>query len=191
MRNVLLLSDMGMVLGVIHWTKAMTLTYNQHDSDKDVWFSTKVNVLEVYNDFTVRSAREEFLVPSVLMLLYRRGRRIPYATNSTLRISKRNVLARDGYVCQYCGKKLTISTGTIDHVVPVSRGGKHVWENVVAACKECNNKKNDLFLHEARQKYDIMLRKTPFNPTRKTMLKGYVDRPEYEIWKKYVTLEGA
>jgi len=47
-------------------------------------------------------------------------------------------------ICHYCGKKFTPDELTMDHIVPIVRGGKSVKSNVVPACKECNNKKKYL-----------------------------------------------
>lgn len=55
------------------------------------------------------------------------------------------VLERDGYRCNYCDRKAS----TIDHVFPVSRGGKTDWENCVAACFRCNQDKADRTPEEA------------------------------------------
>jgi hypothetical protein len=52
------------------------------------------------------------------------------------------VYERDGYRCRYCGKQLTLQTVTLDHVVAISKGGGHEFENLVAACLDCNSKKN-------------------------------------------------
>lgn len=54
------------------------------------------------------------------------------------RVSRRAVLARDGFRCQYCGSTRQL---TLDHVIPVSRGGTSTWENVVTSCSTCNVKK--------------------------------------------------
>jgi len=54
-------------------------------------------------------------------------------------LTKREVLRRDEYTCQYCGKKGT--SLTIDHVIPRHLGGNHSWENLVAACPACNHRK--------------------------------------------------
>ena len=58
--------------------------------------------------------------------------------------SKQGVLKRDGYICGYCGKKAT----TVDHIHPQSRGGKDTWENTVASCASCNQKKDSRLLSE-------------------------------------------
>ena len=56
------------------------------------------------------------------------------------RITRRAVFARDSWTCQYCG---TTSHLTVDHVLPRSRGGKSVWENIVTSCAPCNRRKGD------------------------------------------------
>lgn len=60
-------------------------------------------------------------------------------------VSRREVLRRDGYSCQYCGSGKRL---TLDHVIPRSKGGQHTWNNVVAACERCNGRKGDHLLHE-------------------------------------------
>jgi 5-methylcytosine-specific restriction endonuclease McrA len=55
------------------------------------------------------------------------------------KITRKAVLARDAWTCQYCGSE---KTGlTVDHVIPRSRGGRSVWENIVASCASCNRRK--------------------------------------------------
>ncbi|MEM6447857.1 MAG: HNH endonuclease [Cyanobacteria bacterium J06642_2] len=61
-------------------------------------------------------------------------------------VNRRSVLKRDSYTCQYCGRTSRL---TIDHVIPRSRGGVHSWENVVAACEPCNNRKSNRTPEEA------------------------------------------
>jgi 5-methylcytosine-specific restriction endonuclease McrA len=62
------------------------------------------------------------------------------------KITRRAVLARDSWTCQYCGSRK--SGLTVDHVIPRSRGGTHAWENCVAACQMCNHRKADRLLSE-------------------------------------------
>lgn len=58
-------------------------------------------------------------------------------------LSKRNLYLRDNGKCQYCNISVSIKTGTIDHVIPKSRGGTHCWENIVLSCARCNQKKGN------------------------------------------------
>ncbi len=55
---------------------------------------------------------------------------------------------RDKHLCAYCGNQFKRQELTRDHVTPTSRGGLDIWDNVVAACKACNSKKDDLLLSE-------------------------------------------
>jgi 5-methylcytosine-specific restriction endonuclease McrA len=95
-------------------------------------------------DRPLRSAAGSFVWPHVIRLLS--YVRVPRAIKR--RISRRALFARDGWRCVYCGS----ASGrlTLDHVVPRSRGGDSVWENVVTACAPCNLKKGDRLLDEAR-----------------------------------------
>ena len=63
------------------------------------------------------------------------------------KITRKAVLARDSWTCQYCGKN---KPGlTVDHVIPRSRGGESIWENIVAACAACNRRKGNRLPKEA------------------------------------------
>ncbi len=88
----------------------------------------------------LHSATRSYDVPSVIRL--RRYISVPYGRRVPL--TRVALMRRDRHTCGYCGKKAE----TIDHVIPRSRGGAHVWENVVAACKPCNHRKADKFLDE-------------------------------------------
>lgn len=59
------------------------------------------------------------------------------------RLTRRNLCLRDMYTCQYCGKKLQYSESTMDHVKPLSKGGKTKWDNVVLCCRPCNSWKGN------------------------------------------------
>jgi len=95
----------------------------------------KVEVLAWHEDWIVHSANWQTNVPAVIML------REYQKPKHTMRMSKRNVFLRDQYTCQYCGISVTDQTATLDHVHPVSQGGKTTWENSATACKPCNYKK--------------------------------------------------
>jgi 5-methylcytosine-specific restriction endonuclease McrA len=95
----------------------------------------KVEVLEWYEDWVVHSARWSTRVPAIVML------REYQKPKSSIRLSKRNIFLRDEYCCQYCGSQVTEQNATLDHVLPVSKGGKTTWENSATACKPCNYRK--------------------------------------------------
>jgi 5-methylcytosine-specific restriction endonuclease McrA len=82
----------------------------------------------------IKTINRSFPRPSVIRLQKMISRPRP-----VLKMTRREVFRRDNYTCQYCGKKT--SSLTIDHVIPRHQGGKHVWNNVVAACSHCNHRK--------------------------------------------------
>lgn len=89
--------------------------------------------------------RGDLAAPSIVKMRYTVRRPMPQ-----LRLSRHSVLARDNYICQYCGvrgKDLTI-----DHVVPRWVGGENSWENLVACCRKCNLKKADKTPQQAGMK---------------------------------------
>src|SRR5213075_1932074 len=107
-------------------------------------------------DQELHSERSSFAVPSVIRLTY--FVRVPFRARAAL--NRRAVFARDGHRCQYCGAHAE----NIDHVIPRSRGGAHEWENVVAACRPCNSRKQDRMLHET----SLLLHRKPTAPRERT-----------------------
>lgn len=102
----------------------------------------KAEVIEMAAD-VIRTARVALPLPSVIRLvsLVRRPR-------PRVRLSRKEIFARDGWTCVYCGKQTRELT--LDHVMPRHRGGGHSWENLVAACKPCNHRKAGRTPAEAR-----------------------------------------
>jgi len=92
----------------------------------------KATVLEWHDDWIVRSQRWSTRVPAVMILNEYQKRK------TSVRFAKHNVFLRDGYVCQYCSESVTKGSATLDHVLPVSHGGKTTFENTVTACSKCN-----------------------------------------------------
>ncbi len=104
-------------------------------------FKGKAEVIEELDE-PLRSATDTYPWPHVIRLLnYVRVPRIIQR-----KISRRALFARDGWRCVYCGE--TGGRLTLDHVVPRSKGGGSVWENVVTSCAPCNLRKGDRLLHE-------------------------------------------
>jgi 5-methylcytosine-specific restriction endonuclease McrA len=96
---------------------------------------TEKAVMIEAGDHVLRSVTHTVEVPVVVRLA--RYVRVPY--RSQVPLTRKGVLARDHHRCVYCGAPAT----SLDHVIPRSRGGAHVWENVVAACGRCNHLKAD------------------------------------------------
>jgi 5-methylcytosine-specific restriction endonuclease McrA len=101
----------------------------------------------------IRTVSRVYPRPSVIRL----GRMIKRPRPS-VRLTKREVLRRDDYACQYCGKRVPYLT--IDHVVPRRLGGQHSWDNLVAACPSCNHRKGGRTLEQVQ----MHLLKTPHEP---------------------------
>jgi 5-methylcytosine-specific restriction endonuclease McrA len=119
-----------------------------------------------------------FPIPSVIRLS--RLVRVPYRARAPL--SRRAVFIRDGHRCQYCGTHAE----SIDHVVPRSRGGQHVWENVVACCKRCNSSKEDRMLSETH----LRLAREPMAPQQAIWIAAAAGRVDPD-WETYLGLEPA
>ena len=119
-----------------------------------------------------RSASASFQVPSVVRLIA--YVKVPYTTRVAL--NRRAVFARDNFRCQYCHA----AAENIDHVIPRSRGGTHTWDNVVAACRSCNARKEDRMLHEI----NMRLRRPPATPHARAWVLAATGsrRPDWEQW---------
>ena len=118
--------------------------------------SGKAEVLE-WGSVVLRSPSVSIECPSVVRLvdLVRLpSRRVP--------LTRREVFLRDGYTCQYCGRKARDLT--LDHVVPRSRGGPDTWENLVSACGTCNSRKGSKSLEQARMRLITKPREPRANP---------------------------
>lgn len=117
------------------------------------WFDALCNVIEdkarvaeTYNK-EIRSQHLNFKMPAIIIMnnyKHVKARRRNFAANT------RNILIRDGFRCAYCGGRVTLNTGTKDHIHPESKGGKTNMMNLVAACKPCNSKKDNKSCEEAK-----------------------------------------
>lgn len=102
------------------------------------YFLEKITVLEWYENFKCRSMNCEIQMPSVIVL------KKYFNTTQRLYPTRKNIVIRDNFTCQYCDKHFHENDLTLDHVQPKSKGGENTWENLVAACKKCNVKKGSL-----------------------------------------------
>lgn len=126
----------------------------------------------VPNGDKFRSESVQMDAPSVIRLRYYVN--VPYRQGIPL--TRRGVFARDGGLCQYCGKVAQ----NVDHVQPRSRGGEHRWENVVASCLRCNSTK----AHRTPEEAGMVLRTTPYMPKGSAWVASHKPRPE---WEPYLT----
>ena len=150
-------------LSSIQWKEAVMYMY--HD---------KCTVLDWYDDWIVRSPSWETRVPAVIMLKdFMKRRRNP-------RFSKNNLYLRDQYTCKYCNNRFPKKELTIDHVQPISKGGKTTWENCVCACNPCNSRKGN--------KLNIKPLETPHRPgyyelvRKRKLMDLQLKHPSWEKW---------
>lgn len=137
-----------------------------------------VATTEEENGSFIRSARMIIRIPSVIRLT--EFRRIPHQTRA---LSRKNILLRDRYTCQFCGRVLPAHELTLDHVVPRSRGGHTDWDNLVACCHACNNLKGDRLPEEAGLK--LLRQPRPFTLHTSRQIMRMLGRSD-ERWRKYL-----
>lgn len=173
MSSCLLINASYEPLTILSWRRAVVLVLNG-----------EADVLEE-SDGLVRSPSISMQMPLVIRL--RTMVKVPFRARVPL--NRRAVLARDRGRCAYHGqyKNCSGAAATIDHVVPRSRGGRHEWENVVAACRPCNARKDDRLLSEIGWTLDY----APHAPTgTQWLLIGLAAKID-ETWRPYLGLEPA
>jgi 5-methylcytosine-specific restriction endonuclease McrA len=163
--NVLVLNENFEPLNVTSWQRAVSLL-----------FLGKATAVQ-HDGRTLHSPNTELVMPSVVRLNYHVKRPLP-----EVKISRSAIMARDGYTCQYCGKKG--KDLTLDHVIPRERGGGHTWENLVASCIECNNKKGNRSLADA----GLVLARPPRRPRFIPYLSyaTFTAALKHEEWRDYL-----
>ena len=142
--------------------------YVQHDLAS--WIQQPVTGL------FVQTPRIRIPVPEILLVT-----RYGEVPKHTVKFSRVRILKRDKFTCQYCGVQPGLTDLTMDHVMPVSRGGKTIWENCVAACYDCNTRKAD------RRPIEVGMRlkrrpRVPFSDLEDRVQAGDVK----ESWKPFV-----
>lgn len=144
MKPVLVLDASYRPIKQISWQKAMIL-----------FFQDKIEVIREYDDTWINSPSQKFKLPSVIRLINYIFK-LPWG----IKLTRTNIFVRDHGKCQYCDKKLNKGRFTIDHVIPRSKGGKTVWENLVTSCARCNTRKGDSLLKDS----DFILKNKPTQP---------------------------
>ena len=163
--KVLILNQNYEPMSVINVRKAIILLY-----------LGKAEMIAEKEGMQVRSVSTSYPFPSIVRLsVYVR---VPY---KKIILSRKNILRRDAHRCQYCGRGDV--TLTVDHVLPLSRGGDETWENLVTACVSCNNRKGDRTPDESQ----MPLRRRPMRPNHVTFISHYVGTLD-ERWKPYLFL---
>lgn len=137
--HTLVLNQSMQPIDQVSWDRAITLL-----------FTDKVEVLEEYDDWVVRSVTVSIKVPAVIRLLN------AVATKKRgVRFSREAVYTRDKGRCQYCSRALKRPEATYDHVLPRRLGGKTNWTNIVIACQPCNTKKGGRTPEQAKMRLQV------------------------------------
>ncbi len=159
---------------VVHVEDGQYLSYNFDD-----WrelSAMKENFEPEKHDW-VRTVRFSLVVPRIIrLMLYDR---LP---KNTVRLSRRNIFARDLNRCQYCGRKFPTSELSLDHVVPRSQDGQTVWENLVCCCVACNIRKGGRTPEQAHMK----LITRPSKPRRSPVINVQISKDRYRSWKQFL-----
>lgn len=143
-----------------------------------MWFSEKVEIVESYDDFDLRSMTITIKCPAVVRLLQYVSRK-----DRKVKFSRVNVFGRDDFRCQYCYKQPGTPNLTYDHVTPRAQGGKTTWENIVTACLTCNSKKGN----RTPEKAGMPLRRQPLRPKQRPFQQFRVNVPKTpDAWRNYL-----
>jgi len=140
--------------------------------DWDEWCELEVDRTEE----VINSVKKQIKLPKIIVLT-----KCSKIYNREVKLTRKNVFSRDKYLCVYCGRKVTNLSGTIDHIIPKSRGGKNIWENVVTACFNCNMKKKDKLLNECGMKLPYKPIKPSWHP-----LSTKISSKSDSSWKQFL-----
>ena len=188
--NVLVLNRFYTAIHVVTVRRAVTLLckhsaevvtvrdgrYDTYDFDSWCELSEFRDEFEPDGDW-LRSVNFEVRVPRVIRLLV--YDRLP---RQRVKFNRRNIYARDGNRCQYCGRRFPTSELSIDHIVPRSRGGRTTWTNVVCACLKCNVRKGGRLPEEA----GMTLIRRPVEPRRSPVINLHLGQPRYRSWQHFI-----
>ena len=140
-------------------------------------FLGKAEMIISADGLKIHTVTKAYSLPSVVRL--QQYKRVPYRR---VVLSRRNILIRDNHTCQYCGTKK--GPMTVDHVVPKTHKGEDSWENMVAACVKCNNKKG----HRLPDKAGMPLLRKPKRPTPISFIQQHIGVTDSR-WRPYLFMD--
>ena len=180
--QVLVLNRVFQAVQVTSVRRALTLFYKGHVRAVDASYRTydfadwwEIPV-QPNDDHYISTPTRHILIPHVVQLLS--FDRMP---RQEVKFSRGNIYLRDQNRCQYCGRKFSSSELSLDHVMPISRGGKSTWENVVCACLPCNVRKGNKLLSECEMKLIKVPVKPKWHPLHRLQGRNFP-----EIWKNFL-----
>jgi 5-methylcytosine-specific restriction endonuclease McrA len=172
-RKVLLLNASYEPLNLVSAPKALTLVWRR-----------VAETIEFDRGRFVRTPRFVFELPSVIRLTHY----INVQTRRNRVTNRHRIMARDHYRCQYCGQRGTAFDLTLDHILPKSKGGRSLAENLATCCQRCNHRKGNRTPEEARMPLLTNPAAMLYGLERVEMRLAAETRPE---WKKYLFLENG
>lgn len=179
--HVLVLNRVFQAVQITSVRRAFILFYKGHvravDSEYRTYdFENWMDIPVQPDDHYVSTPNRKILIPHVVQLLA--FDRLP---RQEVKFSRGNIYLRDGNRCQYCGRKYSSSELSLDHVVPISRGGKSSWENVVCACLPCNVRKGNKLLTESDMRLIRAPQRPKWHPLHRLQGRNFPD-----IWKNFL-----
>ena len=141
------------------------------------WFAFSKDLETAPGSRVIRTVSQQVVVPTVLIL-----RGYDRMLMQEMKFNRQNLLERDDFRCQYCGKNFPVKELNMDHVVPRDRGGRTSWENVVISCIKCNSKKSNRSPKEA----GMRLLKEPKRPPRRPFMSSLYGMPMEETWTHFI-----
>jgi 5-methylcytosine-specific restriction endonuclease McrA len=164
---------------VVHIETDTTGTSRWHNLDMTEWTELSQLKREFEPDGFdwIHTVRLQIAVPRIIRLLG--YDKLP---RQDVKFNRRNIFARDGNRCQYCGKKFSTSDLSLDHVVPRSQDGKSTWENIVCCCIKCNVKKGGRTPEQAH----MHLISKPHKPKRSPVINIRLSDARYASWKQFL-----
>ncbi|GAB6195298.1 HNH endonuclease [Lysobacter xanthus] len=152
--RLLALDAHGHVLDWLHWQEAACLYAREA-----VAWTLGEPCLRVHGGMCRRTGERSLI--EMHPIVASRGRARAHALNPTPALTNPALFARDAHLCLYCGEAFPRSQLTRDHVMPISKGGRDSWENVVAACFPCNSRKRN----RTPQQAGMPLLAVPYRPS--------------------------
>jgi len=156
-KKCLLLNADYSPFGIIDWTKAIIWNLKIVDNKN----SYSIEIIDFYKNDYIQGVNKRFPVPAVA-----KTKRFFKINDYGVNFSRKNILIRDNYTCQYCGYVFDINQLTYDHIIPKSvwlgPGSPTNWTNIVACCVKCNRKKGNKTPTEAKMR----LKSIPSRPVK-------------------------
>jgi 5-methylcytosine-specific restriction endonuclease McrA len=152
-------------------------TWNNYNFESWRELSALKQTFEANNEDWITTVNFNIAVPRVIRLLF--YDRLP---RQSVKFNRRNLFARDGNRCQYCGKKFPTTELSLDHVIPRSLGGPSQWDNIVCACTKCNARKGGMTPEQAHMK----LIQKPVKPKRNPIIHLHLNHDRYKSWKQFL-----